>query len=42
MRYLLAYLSMRLDGAGHLGAKQYAQNCVKAARRERVERRGCI
>lgn len=42
MRYLLAYIRMRWDGAGHTGAKQYARNQVRIARRMRIETRGCL
>ena len=37
LRYLLAYLAMRLDGAGHLGAKQYAAWRVRIAQRAQQE-----
>jgi hypothetical protein len=40
LRYLAAYISMRLDGAGPLGARQYAINMVAAHRRARIETRG--
>lgn len=35
LRYILAYIAMRLDGAGHLGAKQYAAWRVRIAERAR-------
>jgi hypothetical protein len=41
-RYLLAYISMRLDGAGPVGAKQYARNQVRIARRRRIETMGRV
>lgn len=40
IRYLLAYISMRLDKAGHIGAKQFARNQVRIARRNRIEGKG--
>lgn len=40
LTYIAAYVRMRLDDAGHLGAKQYAQRQVVIARRWRIEKWG--
>lgn len=40
LRYLTHYAGMRLSGAGHIGAKQYACNMVAARRRACIETLG--